>query len=484
MFYKKYAFVTIAGFLLCACTSVPRDGEFSSVRDLVQQRISQNIHWYQGGPTDEETRTSLDQLIKQPLTATSAVQIALLNNQRLQAEFANLGIAQADLIKAGLLSNPILFTSIRFPKGGNGGNNVEFSLAKDFLDILLRPARKQIAATEFERTKLRVANAILDLANDVQKSYYKVSGLHQLQSVMSLASDAAQNSYQLARKFDQAGNLSELVLAQERSAAAEASAELLRTRMLAQEASNQLYRLLGISNQDITWQTDTQLPEMPASEPDSDALIQTALDQRLDLTAAKGEIDQMQTALDMTRDYRWVGSTSIGISTERDPDGSRVTGPNFTVELPVFDQHESDIARMEALLEQSRSQYAALQAEVRNDIESALTHIESARQIIALYNDELLPARDQVLKFTRQEQNYMLTDAFQLLYARQQQILSYRNYIESLTDYWVAKIDLARAMGAGLMVINDKPENLSQRKSTVQNSLLATTAVNKRGVTW
>jgi len=40
------------------------------------------------------------------LSAADAVQVALLNNRMLQADFEELGISEADLVRAGRLPNP------------------------------------------------------------------------------------------------------------------------------------------------------------------------------------------------------------------------------------------------------------------------------------------------------------------------------------------------------------------------------------------
>ena len=446
--YKIIPLFMIA--LLGGCTHVPRDGDFSEVERLVGERIPQRVHWYQGGEEDEQVKVALNSLLKQPLTAQSAVQIALLNNRRLQSEYEYLGIAQADLVQAGLLSNPVLFSSIRFPKGGAGGNNVEFSLAKDFLDILLRPARKRMAETEFTRAKLRVANAVLDLAAEVQIAFYHMQGKRQLTEVLTVAAEAARLSHQLAQRFDEAGNLGELELAQERSAAAEMSAELMRVRAGLQVARDHLNRLLGLVSTEIDWSLGMELPGLPGTDPDPSLVEKSAMQRRLDLDNARREIEQLAEALEITRDYRWIGGASVGVNTEREPDGARVTGPNFSVEIPIFDQRQADIARLESLLSQSRSRCAALEIAIQNDVRAAVNRVSAARNIVEYYRDELVPAREQVVKFTQQGQNYMLVDVFELLFVRQQESQAYRGYIESLTDYWVARAELAHVVGIGL----------------------------------
>lgn len=449
MFIRNYVFILVISFV-AGCTSVPRDGDFETVKRLVDERIPQQVYWYQGSEEDSRVEESLKKLVSEPLTSGSAVQIALLNNRKLQSEYESLGIAQADLVQAGLLSNPVLFGSIRFPKGGKGGNNVEFEVAKEFLDILLRPARKRLAATEFEKAKLRVANEVMKLAAEVQAAFYEMQARQQLADVQKVAAEAALTSYKLAQRFDEAGNLTPLQLARERSAAAEMTADLLRSDAGLQSARDRINSLLGLIGAEREWELGEKLAGLPESDTDAERAEELALEQRLDLAAADKQTMQLLQALELTRSYRYIGGAQFGVSTEREPDGGRVTGPNFTVELPVFDRRQAEIARLESLLQQSKSRAAALRTNIRNEVHAALNRIKAARKLAEYYRDELVPAREQVVRFTQQEQNYMLSDVFELLFARRQETQAYRGYIEALADYWTARTELARVLGVGL----------------------------------
>ena len=75
--------------------------------------------------------------------------------------------------------------------------------------------------------------------------------------------------------------------------------------------------------------------------------------------------------------------------------------------------------------------------------------------IVEYYRDDLIPAQEQVVKFTQQEQNYMLVDVFELLFARRQATQAYRGYIEGLTEYWMARTELSRSSGTGLPDIKE-----------------------------
>ncbi len=160
---------TIAsGVLACSVVlsgcSVPKKGGFADVEGLVEARAGHRVHWSQGTPEDTEVENAIQAMLAEELSVDASVQIALLNNRNLQATYEDLGIAQADLVQAGLLSNPVFFGSVRPATGSSSGTNTEFGVVLNFLDILIRPARKKLAVVDLEEAKLRVANAVLNLA--------------------------------------------------------------------------------------------------------------------------------------------------------------------------------------------------------------------------------------------------------------------------------------------------------------------------------
>ena len=62
----------------------------------------------------------VESLLAGGLSADKAAQIAILNSRKLQALFYEIGMARADVVQSGLLSNPTLAMSLGFPDGGGG----------------------------------------------------------------------------------------------------------------------------------------------------------------------------------------------------------------------------------------------------------------------------------------------------------------------------------------------------------------------------
>ncbi|MBT8365209.1 MAG: TolC family protein, partial [Deltaproteobacteria bacterium] len=315
--------------LLFSCAQVPKEARFGDVQGLVGQRMDYRLYWNQGTEADAEVEKMIARMLENELTPDAVVQIALLNNPRLQATYEELGVTQADVVDAGLLENPKIFGLARFPDRYPRMTNLDFAIIQNFLNLLMLPARKRLATIQFERAKLRVADEVISLAADVQKSYYEVLAAKQVSQMGRLITEGAQNSYEMAHRLHTAGNIGALELANEqgqfeqaRIALAESESNLLATR-------EKLTRLMGLWGRQTTWMIPDQLPEVPPEEHNLEALEAFAIANRLDIAASRKEMEALAQALGITIDWRYFGSVNAGISAERDTDGQWVVGPIF-----------------------------------------------------------------------------------------------------------------------------------------------------------
>ncbi len=104
--------------------------------------------WNNGGAEDQEIRKIVQELTAHELTPDQIVQIALLNNLELQATYEDLGIAQADLVQAGLLKNPVISAEMRFPARPH--YPVMVNVEDEFLGIFFMPLQQRIAAANLD----------------------------------------------------------------------------------------------------------------------------------------------------------------------------------------------------------------------------------------------------------------------------------------------------------------------------------------------
>src|SRR3954463_16493605 len=210
-----------AAAVLSGCATAPRDAGFGDVRRSVADRTQvELVRWDQGTDADRQAQASVEDLLAKELTPDSGVQIALLNNADLQATYEDLGVAQADLVRAGLLRNPVFDGQFKFVEGGHG-QIIELSVVQDFLDVFQIPLRKRTATTALEAAKLRVTGEAVDLAGRVRAAVYEFQAAQQTLELRQTVLAAANASADLARRMRESGNLTALEAASERANAEE-----------------------------------------------------------------------------------------------------------------------------------------------------------------------------------------------------------------------------------------------------------------------
>lgn len=437
-------------FILAAvaggCATVPRDAGFGNVQSMAQGRTGHVVQWRGRTAADAAVDAAVQSLLQRALTPDEAVQIALLNNLHLQETFEDLGIAQADLVQAGLLKNPVFFASLRFPDRPPRGTNSEFSVTQDFLDLLILPLRRRVAAQRFESTKLEVGHEVLQLAADVKTAYYMFQAREQLLARLRLILDLNQTAAELARRQHEAGTLNELGSAAQQAIYDQSKADVVQAEAQLAADRERLNRLLGLWGGQTTWKIADRLPDIPAREVPVDHLESLAIRQRLDLAATRAHLTSLAEVLAVTEGYRYFASVDVGIDTERDPGGQHVTGPTLSIQLPIFDQGQAQIARVKAQFRQFQDRFHAMAVDARSEVREARDRLIAERNLAGYYK-VLLPERMHILNLTLEQYNGMLKGPYDLLLAKQSELATEQAYIEAWRDYWIARAQLERAVG-------------------------------------
>ncbi len=446
------------GFLLplvlaiFGCAQVPKEAGFNDVEEFVGRRVGYRLHWDRGTEADRGVEKAIEALLESKLTPEAAVQIALLNNPNLQAIYEELGITQADVVEAGLLENPVVFGQARWPNKSEAATNYEFGITQNFLNILMLPARKKLSAIRFEQVKLHVADEVIRLVAEVRKSYFYSLGAKQIWDLRGQIVLASESSFELAQRLFAAGNIGNLDLAKENARYEQARLEQANSEVALFDAREHLTRLMGLWGPQTHWDLPEQLPDIPADEMPLEQLESLAIENRLDLAAEKKEMEALAQALGITLDWRWVGQIEIGVSTERDTDRTWITGPSLAIELPIFNQRQADIARLEAQLRRSQKRLTAQAIDIRSEVRSLRNRLILQRNVIDHYRQTVLPLKEKIVNLTLQEYNYMLAGAFDLLAAKQQEFAAHQKYLEAIRDYWIIRSDMQRALGGRLPV--------------------------------
>ncbi len=421
------------------------------VQKTIVQRTGYTLEWPQTVAENDKADAAVSQLLQTNLTADSAVQIALLSNRSLRATLEEIGISRADVIQAGLPRNPELSGHVRFPDRPPSAANTEFGLAEDFFDLLLLPLRKRVAAAQFDQTKLRVSHEVLQLAAEVKFGFYTVQARQQLLTRLQAIAEVDEAAVDLSTRQYKAGNITDLELANQQASFQQAKLEWGKTQAQLRVDRERLNRVLGLWGHQTEWKVADQLPPMPVNEPSLEHLETIAVNQRLDLAAARQRVAAASLALGLRKNTRYLpASIKLGVDTERDSDRQTVTGPSFDLELPIFDQGQAAIPRLQAQYRQAQWRLEALATEIRSEVRQSRDALIAARDLATFYEKIYLPQRIRIVNETLLQYNAMQKSTFELITAKERELSAEREYAEAWRDYWIYRAELEKALGGRL----------------------------------
>ena len=412
--------------------------------------------------SEADAQKEIQLILQEPLTVDSAVRIAVLNNPFLKAAMARLGISQADMVQAGLLHNPKFSGFIRKSNEEDRKNNTEFEVKQDVMDLLFWPLRKRLANAQFKQAEYELAKTIVDFIEKVRIGFYTWQASTHMLSMRQEHFKAEEAALELAERQKQAGNINTLDLEQQKGIYYQAQTDLQRSKLETNIAAQQLRNLLGLTNSELQWLSQENLPDLPSEEFSLTELEKKALANRIELTMKRQEIKAFEQSLTMAR-LGVIPSVEGGYNWEKETDGERLKGPTIESEVPVFDHKQADRLRAKSQIEAGKRQLEALEAQICLEVRLAYGQLASNKVMTETYM-KAIPVHREILKQTLYHYNYMLKGVYDLLRAKQEEINTERDYITALRDYWIARSELEHAIGMTLPI--EKSEIKIIEKST------------------
>ncbi len=431
---------------LTGCATFDSGHDAARIDALLAARGAPATGWAHNGDDDAGVVSTW---LAQPLTSDVAVRIAMIRSPRLQQLYGELGLAHADILSAVQVANPRLGVSSLALQNGPGSQLV-LGLAAPLVDLITLPQRTRLAHLEQERARLRIAGAVLTVSLDVESAWYRYVGAEQVAGMRGAVANALQTSADLAQRFFDAGNITELQLNRELAAASAARIAAARALVDTRLARLDLNTLIGLRNQEANWTSAAVLPLPVEHEDDPVGLRQTASLSSIDLLAARKEAAIFASSARTTRALRLLGSTSIGYDREREVDKSVIRGPTLDFEVPIFNQGGARVARADAQLRIARAKLAQIELSSDNAISAAAERVRVFSDIVRIHRDALVPQREIVAARSQDEEDYALIGEFEVLLAKTQEYDAYQGFLEAVRDYWLARVDLTRLVGSRL----------------------------------
>jgi len=443
MKYHLKIFASALSLVLAGCASFTDDGGFGKVADLTKERTGQTARWQRSVSDTEAARNRVDELMRQPLTADGAVEIALLNNPGLQARFAELGIAESELVRAGRLANP----TFGFGRLSGGGiTEIDRSVLFNVLGLLTIPVASQVERQRFEQAQYQAASDAVGLAADTRTAFFRAVASQELLRYYGQVQDAADASNELARRMVRAGNFNKLAQMRQQAFQADASAQMARARHQSTADRERLLRLLGLPGDASALKLPERLPDLPREPLEPKDAEQTAMDKRLDVQIARRNTEATARALGLTKATRFINVLHIGYANKSQTGEERQNGYDIELELPLFDFGMGRTARAEATYMQSVHRTAEVAVNARSEVRESYSAYRTAYELARHYRDEVVPLTKRISDENLLRYNGMLIGVFDLLADSRDQVLSVTAYVEALRDHWIAETQLQTAL--------------------------------------
>jgi cobalt-zinc-cadmium efflux system outer membrane protein len=366
------------------------------------------------------------------LSPDEAAILAVLRNPELRTIRDQHGIADAQLLQAGLLPDPAVSYSFSSPSGGTDlGTNNAFGVGLSWEATALIWRRNKITAAGKQRQEvdLQIAWQEWQIAQGAKLAAYQLIVYSRQQALLSEMAQRLEDNRSRLQEAAELGLVTEL----ERVAAVSAK-NLVDIRLLALEQQikqqrQRLNRAMGLKpHEAVNLQQNVELVTA-MNAPAYAALIENIENRRLDLMALKRGYESQEERLHIAVMQQFP-KISIGFDSGRDNSNLYTMGFGVSMTVPIFDRNQGQIAFDRATRQQLFDQYSSRLFQARADIAELLV-------TIGLTNNQIQSVRHAIPDLAN------LVKAYQSAIANgQADVLNYYVAWNNLTDKKIGLLTL------------------------------------------
>ncbi len=312
--------------------------------------------------------------------------LAVILNPKLRADRDRRGLAVAQLIQAGIIPNPTVGYTRDFVTGGNTAGTVTafgFTSSWDISALVSHGAKVAAARANVQAISLDVAWTEWQTAVAAKLALYRVVALDaELIRANQIATDQQQTVDTLQAAVDR-HEKSVLDLAAAQASREDARATVLTLEQERDRQRLELKRAVGVLPEtELPIEQGVALPSALPLPPEGE-LVADLENRRLDLVGLRqGYQSQEQTVRAAV--LAQFPKVVLGFSRGSDTTNVHTAGFGITIDLPVFDRNQGNIAIETATRQKLFDEYAARLFEAHSDIATAVADIRSLnRQVTA-----------------------------------------------------------------------------------------------------
>lgn len=372
---------------------------YKATRQTVAESLQKETGFTLGPPSNRDRVIPPGTNAEDGIDENEAVSIALWNNPQMQADLATIAISQADVVDAGIVSNPLLRYLAPTGKVMSSGY---INFAFDFL--FQRPARIRAAQAELHRVSEVSLQRTYALIRDVQNAYTDYLFSKERAIIFRENARVRKEMAELTNSRFQNGDIAELELTTFRADSASAQDDLIKANLdtLIKKAAFNL--LMGfppdttIILQPTTFFADSQKVLQQN-------FLQLAYDYQPELRAAQINMQSIGQRLGWERSRVISFMGVLNFQHLAGEGGSKALpnafNPGIQLELPVLNRNQGRIARARAEMEQASYAYLAVRQRIYMEVANTYNRYQQTWLSFQTWNNGTITALQESVRLSQ-----------------------------------------------------------------------------------
>jgi outer membrane protein TolC len=390
--------------------------------------------------------------IDQPLSVYDVAVLAVENNPDLIATRTQRGVARAQVLQAGLLPNPSISASYAFLLNPDAAAGVIFAdvaaaVTQDIQKTITMKGRLRSAQAAALQVDASVLWEEWQLIGKARLAVFDIIQGEKLRKVLVAYHDTLKDRFERGRSALGQGNVTLATVAPDLAAVSDTRKALFDLERDLDKNRHDLNALLGLAPE-VMVPLKTQLQVLQVDPKAVMRALNDLADRRPDLIALqlgyRSQDEKFRAAI-----IGQFPALTFGPSFTRDTSDVRTFGPQLTMDLPIFDRNQGNIAIEKSTRAQLRAEFTARLSAAHSEVLASL----ATQRLLARQLEEERAEMPVLKGFAEQAENAMkagnideraYVDLVSANYTKQQAIITLE---QQLLDQQVA---IATLIGAGM----------------------------------
>ena len=406
-------------------------------------------------------RTCNAEVLKK-INLDDAIQLSVSNNLDLQSARIDVVLAKNDIKTANRLKNPDVNIFYNFGKAGKSEPQ-QIGISETF-EIAKRSPRKNLAKSNLYKKEIDVKLAEFTLEMDVRETYADLVGAKTILSSLMEQKKLLEELLKIAQNKYKTNPSAQTEVIQAQIALNQLETKINTARTNVTTARNNFNKTLNLKeNTGIIYDTrednlpdetvfiSLKTPDFNAPVPDFDVIAAKALEKRLDIRAAKQEIDIAKKNLTIVERQR-IPDVEISGGYSYLPQSHSETGhfePGAFAaaginNIPLLYSYKPEIKNAKLQIEQAQINYESAKNKALQDLASAYERFTTSRTNLLFYKQKLIKDSEELIKISKRNYDSGKADLTTVIVMQQSYQDIMTGYIYALTDYYTDWIDFLR----------------------------------------